>query len=183
MRRVFGYDLVTHNCVSELFQTVEAADVDVGRRVGSPWSLDFIPFVAARSVDRSWHVVERTTQPSYRRARLDEMAASEGMARAGAREQRRDVDRLPVERRRLGFAFFTDDALMTRPLFGALNVAVGVGAGVVGVATLPFDRGRLLTAGLRGCRLQRAELAFVNLRKGSFDYVPRGGASRRRHRA
>ena len=68
---------------------------------------------------------------------------------------------------------FTDDVVAPRPLFGAINVAAGLSAGAAGVALLPFDHGRLLVTGLRGAVFSLPELAFVNLRKGSFTYVPR----------
>jgi hypothetical protein len=173
MRDGFGYNLVTHNCVSELFRTVDGAGVDLGGRVGSAWSLAFVPFVAARAVDRTWHVVERTTYPSYRRARLEGVVGRDGW-RARARESNvltstiyewNDEDS--------AFLFFTDDLVAPRPLFGAVNVAFGVGAGLAGVALLPLDGGHLLSTGLRGVAYSLPELAFVNLRKGSFDYVPR----------
>jgi hypothetical protein len=40
---------------------------------------------------------------------------------------------------------------------------------VVGVPLLPFDRDETLTSGVRGALFSLPELAFVNLRKGSFD--------------
>ncbi len=46
-----------------------------------------------------------------------------------------------------------------------------------GIPLLPFDRGETLRSGLRGVLFSLPELAFVNLRKGSFDYVPRAEAA------
>jgi len=69
------------------------------------------------------------------------------------------------------FLLFTDD--WSRPLFGAVNVAAGLAAGAVGLALVPLDRGHLLKSGVRGALFSLPELAFVNPRKGSFDYVPR----------
>ena len=43
----------------------------------------------------------------------------------------------------------------------------------LGVPLLPFDRGETFVSGVRGAVFSLPELAFVNLRKGSFDYVPR----------
>jgi hypothetical protein len=67
--------------------------------------------------------------------------------------------------------FFTDDAIAARPLFGALSMATGLGATLAGVATLPFDRGKTLWAGLNGVVFSLPELVFFNIRKGSFDYI------------
>ena len=63
--------------------------------------------------------------------------------------------------------------MATRPLFGAANVLTGLGATVAGVVALPFDRGTTLWAGLKGVVFSLPELVFVNIRKGSFDYVER----------
>jgi len=71
------------------------------------------------------------------------------------------------------FLLFTDDVVAPRPLFGTVNLAAGLGAAAVGIPLLPFDGGQTLMAGLRGAVFSLPELAFVNLRKGSFDHVPR----------
>ncbi len=70
------------------------------------------------------------------------------------------------------FLLFTDDLVAVRPIFGAVNLASGLGVAAVGVPLLPFDRGETLVSGVRGAVFSLPELAFVNLRKGSFDYVP-----------
>jgi hypothetical protein len=169
----YGYDLVTRNCVSELLGTVAAAGVDLGDRPDVQWPLDVVPFVSARVVDERWHVIERTTEPSFRTARLDELYRREPRLLTWLREtnvltstiyRRNDEDSF--------FVLFTDDVVATRPLFGAVNVAAGVGAGAVGLALAPFDGGRMLAAGVRGVVFSLPELAFVSLRKGSFDWVP-----------
>jgi hypothetical protein len=174
LERRYAYDLITHNCVSELFRTVDGAGVDLGGHVDTPWSLDFIPFVSARAVDDTWDVVERTTQWSYRRSRLADMYQRENPLGAWLRES--NVLTSTIYRRNDDdsfFLLFTDDVVAPRPLFGAVNLAVGLGAGVAGLALLPVDHGHLLMSGVRGALFSLPELAFVSLRKGSFDYVPR----------
>jgi len=69
------------------------------------------------------------------------------------------------------FLFFTDDTVATRPIFGAVNLLAGVGAGVAGLALLPFDGGHTLARGFRGALFSLPELAFFNVRKGTFEYV------------
>src|SRR5438093_10433483 len=39
------------------------------------------------------------------------------------------------------FLLFTDALVAVQPIFGAVNVAAGLGAAAVGVPLLPFDRG------------------------------------------
>jgi len=62
-----------------------------------------------------------------------------------------------------------------RPLFGAANVLTGLGATVAGMIALPVDGGKTLWAGLKGVVFSLPELFFVNIRKGSFDYVAGDG--------
>ena len=75
-------------------------------------------------------------------------------------------------------AFFTDDAVLPRPLLGSLNLLAASGATVAGVAALPFDRGALLGAALRGAVFSVPELAFVNIRNGSISALPHGWVKR-----
>ena len=170
LERRYGYDLVTRNCVSEIFRTVEASGA-VRERSADP--LRFIPFESARAVNATWNVVERTTLPSYRRARIDEMSGDEPGVLVRLREANVFTSRVY---RWNGddsvFVFFTDDALALRPAFGAVNLAAGLGAVAAGIPLLPFDRGHVLWAGARGAVFSIPELAFVSLRKGSFDHVP-----------
>jgi hypothetical protein len=69
------------------------------------------------------------------------------------------------------FVFFTDDAVIARPILGAVNLAVGLAASAVGLVTLPVDSGATLWAGLRGAVFSLPELFFRNIRKGTFAYV------------
>jgi hypothetical protein len=47
-------------------------------------------------------------------------------------------------------------------------VITGLGVAAAGLAMLPLDGGTLLTAGLKGAFFSLPELAFFNIRKGSF---------------
>jgi hypothetical protein len=69
--------------------------------------------------------------------------------------------------------FFTDDTVALRPLLGAANLVAAAGASVAGLVTMPLDHGARLRAGLRGALFSLPELAFVNIRKGSFTHVLR----------
>ena len=182
------YNLIGHNCVSELFAQVERAVADsaddassaesgsrtrLGGHIPPSRGLEFIPFVAARSVGESYRVDRVVEVPSHRRRRVEEMTAREGPA-APLRES--NVWTSTVYRRNSldsAFLFFTDDVLVARPLLGAANLLYGLGATVAGLPLAPFDHGRLVAAGLRGAFWSVPELAFVNVRKGSFFFVPR----------
>jgi hypothetical protein len=70
------------------------------------------------------------------------------------------------------FLFFTDDTVALRPLFGTVNLLVGIADSALGLVTWPSDAGARLLAGLRGALFSLPELAFVNIRKGSMAWAP-----------
>src|SRR5262249_18735334 len=76
------------------------------------------------------------------------------------------------------FIFFTDDAVLARPLLGALNLAVGLAASAVGLVTLPADGGKTLLAGLKGAGFSLPGPFFQTIRKGSFGHVKRDRPAR-----
>ena len=181
VRRLRGYHLLAHNCVSELFATLDAAFADpsraaaaLGGHVDGHGLLAFIPFVSAGRVERGYRVQERFRIPSLRRARLARMRADEGALRVWLRESSPLTARaVRPGARDSFFLFYTDHVVWPRPIFGALNLAAGAGEAVAGLLAAPLDGGRMLLRGLRGTLMSLPELAFVNLRKGTNDWVPR----------
>jgi hypothetical protein len=186
LKGVYGYRLFTRNCVTEIFKEIDLALArGPGARAGAPGEsrerlgghvevsgLRFIPAVSAAAVADTYAVAEQMAIPSHRQARLASLYRAEPGLRVFLRESNTLTS--TVYRRNPEdsyFLFFTDDAVAARPLFGALNLATGLGATVAGVATLPFDRGKILWAGLKGVVFSLPELFFFNIRKGSFDYV------------
>ncbi len=188
-----GYDLITRNCVSELFRTVEAAlaaepgapaaaDRDAAlefvaqeseRRLGgyvAPAArANFIPFVSSRNVRARWDVVARAHLPSVR----EYAVAQEGTLRAVLRESNTFTSTLATPVDHSGFfVFFTDQSWPLRPLLGALNLGAALARSGVGILQLPFDRGRGLRDGLDGALWSLPELFFANIRKGTNEYVP-----------
>ncbi len=172
LRRAFGYQLVSNNCVTEIFAMIEqVAELGiVGDRDGL---LDFIPVVAYRSVLAADSNAEPAEIPSLRRFRLEQMYAAENDLRVYLREsntltstiyRRNDVEPF--------FLFFTEESLPLRPVYGALNFAAGIGEMAFGVLRSPWDRGRTFTSGLKGAAFSVPELFFVNLRKGILEYAP-----------
>ena len=131
--------------------------------------LRFIPFVAADAVETEYPVAATREVPSYREAALAAMYERENGLAVFLREcnvltstiYRGHADDSP-------FLFFTDDTVLTRPLFGVANLVTGLGASLAGLFLLPSGDADLLLQGLRGALFSVPELAFVNLRKGSF---------------
>jgi hypothetical protein len=195
LERLHRYDLLRRNCVTELFRTIDAAlaraiaadtttpagralvRAEATRRLGGhvevAGSVNFIPFVAAGAVAASLRVTETAELPSYRREQLEHLYARENRLRVWLRE----ANTLTATAYRPSaddsvFVFFTDDALLPRPLLGAVNLAAGLGASLIGLARLPADGGDTLRAGAAGVLFSLPELLFVNIRKGSYAEVP-----------
>jgi hypothetical protein len=179
VKQAFGYQLVSNNCVTEIFATLgqksdPAAARDEPVEGGDPGGpFDFIPVVAYRKLLDAHPDAEASEIPSFRRVRLEAMYETENDLGVYLREsntltstiyRRNDVEPF--------FLFFTEDALPLRPVYGALNFAVGIGEMALGVLRAPWDRGRMFTSGLKGAAFSFPELFFVNLRKGILEYAP-----------
>jgi hypothetical protein len=178
------YHLLDHNCVSELFAQIERAVAEpgvapreasralLGGHVAPHEGLSFIPFVGAASFARELPVVASIEKPSYRRRRVAKMVSEEGMV-ARLRESNVLTSTIYIPNSLdSSFLFFTDERVATRPLFGVANLLWGVAATAGGLPLAPFDGGQRLASGLRGVLWSLPELAFFNVRKGSFFFVP-----------
>jgi hypothetical protein len=198
LQQRYAYNLITRNCVSEIFHGLNralagairdaadggderpesarlhaAARARLGGYIEPGAGLTFIPFVSTRAVRDTYHVTATQELPSYRRQRLAAMYRRENPLVVFLRESNTLTSTVYGPNPRDSFFVFFTDALPTRPLLGAVNVAAGLGAGAVGLAALPFDGGSTLVAGVKGVLFSLPELAFINLRKGTFDYVER----------
>jgi hypothetical protein len=182
-----GYNLVTRNCVSEIFRTIDLAFAgggseadarrasvrDLGGYVHPTDGMNFIPFMSSRHVRARWRVGETSTLPSYRHHRIEEQVRSEPAWRVALRESNVVTATTHHPSGEAGFfLFFTEDAGPLRPLLGALNLVAGLGRASVGLLAWPFDGGSGLRAGLEGAFFSLPELVFQSLRKGTNDWVP-----------
>jgi hypothetical protein len=186
--QVFGYDLITRNCVTEVFRSIDRSlagkeadgspDRRLGGHVGVGFNLNFIPFVSATSVAESWHVLDHYELPSRRRGLLRALYQRDGQMGVYLRESNTLTSTLYHHAHDDSFfLFFTDDAVALRPLYGAINFASGLGAAAVGLLLAPFDGGEVLSAGARGALFSLPELAFFNIRKGTFEFAPEDRSS------
>jgi len=187
LERDYPYNLVTRNCVSEIFRELDVAlaraaqseDEAVireesirrlGGHVAMVGSVNFIPGISALVVEDTYAVAERLRFASYRQRRLAEMRRDENAAWVFLRESNVVTSTLyRAQPRDSIFLFFTDDLVAPRPLFGAVNLVTGLAASAVGLAMVPVDGGETLWAGLRGALFSLPELVFQNIRKGSFE--------------
>ena len=187
LAELYGYNLITRNCVSEVFATIDAALTEpasgaqssgeesrrrLGGVVDSRYTLNFIPALSAAAVARNYSQVGQRTRPSYHQLRLAALAREDQAWRVALRESNTLTSTAyHPGRSDSPFLFFTDETVALRPLLGAANLLVGIADGSVGLVTWPADDGDRLFAGLRGALFSLPELAFVNIRKGSTAWV------------
>jgi hypothetical protein len=170
LKGLYPYHVITRNCVSELFKELDAALL--GDRGDDPGAFTFIPALSALAVNERYGVSEVFRIPSYRHAALARLYAESNPLGIFLRESNTVSSTLYRRNPHDSvFLFFTDDVVVTRPIFGAVNLATGLAVSAVGLVASPFDRGVMIRAGLKGAAFSLPELFFQNIRKGSFEYV------------
>jgi hypothetical protein len=192
LKQRYRYDLISRNCVTELFNTIDQAlltpyqsedqladskaltikesEKRLGGYVHIPYN--FIPFVSYRSVQNRYRVSQSRVLDSYRSIELARLKAGQNGLITALRESNILSSRLykhnPDDAL---FVFFTDDQPLLRPLFGLVNTAAGIGQSVYGIFSWPLDSGKNLKSGATGILMSLPELFFFNMRKGSYKYL------------
>jgi hypothetical protein len=194
LQRAYGYNLITRNCVTELFKTVEAALIqkitgntkeaatkesikaESVRRLGGfvdSSGIGFIPFISFHAVQNQYNVIASRRLASFRLNQLEQLYRQENDVLVSLRETNTMSSTLyKWNPKDSFFIFFTDKAWPLRPLFGAVNTLAGVGETLAGLLFFPFDAGTTLKSGTMGILMSLPELVFVNMRKGSYQYLP-----------
>jgi hypothetical protein len=169
-----AYHLLTKNCVTALFELINEAVSGQSKQILGGFidpKLNFIPFQAFDSVQKTYNVVKVREVPAYRQQELTKMYDREADSWVYARESNVFSSSLykhnPDD---AWFVFFTDDAVLLRPLFGAINTLAATSQSVFGLLSWPFDDGKEIKIGARGVLTSLPELAFFNIRKGSYPY-------------
>ncbi len=183
LRQIYGYNLLTENCVTELARELEfvAGNIDFppGKAVARftpATGGSFVPFRFFQCWVSSVHVRRVLYLPSFRQRKLLEMYRNENPVLVYAREFNTITSSVyrpgPAD---TSFLFFTDDALPpARPLLGAMNIGWGILNAASGILTMPVDRAARFRQGLWGMIYSLPELAFCNIRKGSFAWTGTG---------
>ena len=177
------YDLLSRNCVTELFRTIDKAwlksdgglaikesEARLGGYIDAAYN--FIPFVSYQSVLDRYHVTQTHDLDSYRGLELAKLAASQNRLITALTESNIISSRLyrynPDDAL---FVFFTDDNVLLRPVFGLVNTGAGIGQSFYGFFSWPLDAGKNLKSGATGILMSLPELFFFNMRKGSYKYL------------
>ncbi|WP_445370150.1 hypothetical protein ACH518_11380 [Methylomonas sp. HW2-6] len=184
----YAYHLVQRNCVTEIFQllnataaqasaTVDASDLATlsEQALGAYLDGHFpnpIPFVAFDRVGERYRTVASYQLPAYRDRQIREryrtapdwwvdLQESNSLTSSLYRWQGSDA----------AFVFFTQDAVWPRPLQGGVNLAAAALETGFGLLSWPWDAGQHVTKGMKGWAVSLPELVFFNIRKGSFPHL------------
>ena len=185
----YSYDLITRNCVTELFRTIDNAllkkaktesnqdlllmkksENELGGTISAEYN--FIPFISFQSVQENFNIKNNELLSSYRDQQLAKLYAKNNEFMVNLREVNTFTSSIytynPDD---AFFIFFTDDSLTLRPFFGVFNTAAGLGQSLLGFFSWPFDAGKNLKSGATGVLMSLPELLFFNMRKGSYKYL------------
>lgn len=175
------YNLITRNCVTEIvrdvnqsFASAEEAQAQMGGVMEPGEWFSFIPFRLPPVVVATYPSAATELLPSYRLRRLDRLYQQIGPV-VWLRENNTVTSTLyPGEwaEQDSVFLFFTDDLVLPRPLFGAVNLLYATAHAAGGLLRSPFDQGDLLNRSLRGMLFSLPEIAFFNIRKGMYRSLP-----------
>jgi hypothetical protein len=188
----YQYDLITRNCVTQLFRTIDLAlleqnkmGVDQSKKV--EWlgnestkqlggnisaAYNFIPFMSFQSVQEHYRVTQSTVFGSYRDQQLEKLYSQNNGVMVALRESNVFSSTFySYNADDAFFVFFTDENLLLRPVFGLFNTVAGMGQSLLGLLSWPFDAGQNLKSGATGVLMSLPELLFFNMRKGSYPYL------------
>jgi hypothetical protein len=169
------YHLLSNNCVTALLATLDASVSGQSRtKFGGTIEpkLNPVPFQAYDAVLANYRVKATLKLPGYRELQLAKYYQLDTDAWVYARES--NVFTSSLYRHHQGdawFVFFTDDTVVFRPLYGAFNTLAAAGQSLWGLFNLPFGGdNKALQIGAKGFLASLPELAFFNIRKGSYPY-------------
>ena len=175
---LYRYGVVRRNCVTEIVRLLnDAFEGEAARAPGAELEpgagFDFIPFAFFDSATSRLRVERVEIVPSYREHELARVLAEDPALPRRLGESVTFTSSIYTPRWRDGtFLFFTDDVFWRRPVLGFANLGFAAGSGVVGVLAAPLDGARRARAAGSGLWYSLPELAFFNIRKGTFEWVP-----------
>ena len=175
LHELYNYNLITQNCVTELFETIyscfattEQAKENLGGYLVLNRNISFIPFSSFNQVKQQFRKASIEEYPSYMKVQKNKLYKQQGFwSLMKESNTLTSTIYFPWEEDSI-FLFFTDDVLFTRPIFGVGNTVFAMANMLGGFVWSPIDSGRMLKRSVRGLIFSLPELAFFNIRKGTF---------------
>jgi hypothetical protein len=166
LNKLYAYDVLSRNCVSEIFRVVDAVNQATKLKYSSEVA---IPFIAFETVAQQWSVTATDSWPAYRQRRIEQAKTHENPLLVDLRESNVLSSQIyDWHGGDAAFVFFTDDVVWARPVAGGFNLAAGITQLAAGLFSWPWDHGANLYQGAKGAFVSLPELLFFNIRKGSF---------------
>ena len=189
LKNYYSYNLISKNCVTEIFSLIDNALLQntnnktlLSPRINTTQHMggyintsisNFIPITSHYAVRNNFNIDQQKILPSFRLTKLEQFYSEENDLLVYLRESNTLSSSLyHYNEDDSFFIFFTDNELLLRPVFGAVNTLAGVSQTILGLFTWPFDSGKMLSSGSSGIFMSVAELFFINMRKGSYKYLP-----------
>lgn len=174
IQTLYQYDLMTRNCVTEIFATIKQAEIHTQQMHELNHLIDHHPlaFIPFSSFDSLSINSQKKVTPSFRYQQLKKMQQQENNIIVYLRE----FNTLTAKDYKFNesdaiFLFFTDQNIWSRPILGSLNLLTATTVGIYGGFALPFDSGKALKNSAMGILMSLPELAFFNIRKGSYKHL------------
>jgi len=174
MQSLYGYDLITRNCVTEIISTINQVHTNNKqiKELSQLTDKDLIAFIPFGSFHGLSDDYSKQILPSFRHQQLQAMYREENNAVVFFREfNTLSASDYKFNDQDASFLIFTDDNILLRPIFGSINLLVATTISVYGGLALPFDSGKALKDGTMGILMSLPELAFFNIRKGSYKHL------------
>ncbi len=173
---MYGYNLFLRNCATELIRSLNTTfpDKESGQTALGGWveadnGLLFIPFLFYEQSLAAFSLEDQQFLPARRLRHLETLYEQENDILVWLRESNTLSSTLYKPRSNdTPFLFFTDDSFLLRPIQGVLNVGYAALHGIGGIVTLPLDGGKRFNEAAQGIFYSLPELAFGNIRKGSY---------------
>jgi hypothetical protein len=174
IQTLYQYDLITRNCVTEIFATIKQAEIYTQQMSKLNHLIDnhpfaFIPFSSFDSLSINF---QKEIAPSFRAQQLKKMHQQENNIMVYLREFNTVTAKdYKFNESDAIFLLFTDQNIWSRPIFGSLNLLIATTVGIYGSFALPFDSGKALKNSAMGILMSLPELLFFNIRKGSYKHL------------
>lgn len=175
------YHITNNNCATALIESVNSAfknPLEVKKSLGA-WlppneTLSFIPFIFYQKILAEYDIKHTHIIPSRRLKNLADLYQEQpdNTLMIWLRESNVLSSTLyEVRKEDTPFLFFTDEQVLSRPVFGLVNFSYAAIHGVMSLFTFPMDRGNALYESSRGMFFSLPELAFWNIRKGTYGHT------------
>ena len=178
LHEIYHYDLIDRNCVTELFEilyssfnTTEQSLKALGGYLAPGDQFSFIPFKSFHLVQKHFPAATVEILPSYRIRQLQKQYEQNGVRSLLVESNTLTSKVYDPWQEDSMFLFFTDNTLLMRPVLGTINLLYAAVGSVGGILAAPLDRGKLLNRSVKGMIFSFPELAFMNIRKGTFPAV------------